>query len=399
VASPHKKYYTIREGGGESQTPMRATFLTLILLLSLAPIEVRAADASPRPPVVLIFMKSANALDEQVLRSLLVDSVTLDLSDRDMEVIAGEGFPRTVEEALLSSRAAEADFALVGTYALQERQVLLEIQWIDVGEQALSAQASRRGPLDLSFDAIVADAVREILSGQAERLASLPPRAVKAEAHPAVPLTSAAVEAKIADLALPEPAPPLQPLVSPPVESPDTVAPPLPVITRAAGGEVTLRKFAFSAGAAPFISTFNATKYFSMGLSVTVSGQYRFRLPGGILGIGLTTGANAFHGKGDYAQADVALIPLGPEAAYGTRTGSLLDFFVHVSGGPAVFAVRLSGGNPLAKVVPYLMGGMGLTMSMAESLAISIDNSYTVFFDSPNPVMAYAPSVSIVVRL
>lgn len=90
-----------------------------------------------------------------------------------------------------------------------------------------------------------------------------------------------------------------------------------------------------------------------MGLSVTISGQYRFRLPGGILGVGLTTGANAFQGKGDYAQADVVLIPVGPEAAYGTRSGSLLDFFVHVSGGPAVFAVRLSGGNPLAKIVPY----------------------------------------------
>lgn len=186
---------------------MRAMSLTLILLLSLAAAAVCAADAPARPPVVLVFMKSANALDEQVLRSLLVDSVTLDLSDRGMEVIAGEGFPRTVEAALLFLRAAEADFALVRTYALQEGQVLLEFQWVDVGEQALSAQASRRSPLDLSFDAIVSEAVREILSGQVERLANLPPRAVKAEAHPAVPLTAAAVEAKIAELDLPEPVP------------------------------------------------------------------------------------------------------------------------------------------------------------------------------------------------
>ena len=330
---------------------------------------VPASAASPaRPPVVLIFMKSASALDEEVLRSLLVDSVTLDLSDRGMEVIGGEGFPRTVDETLRLAQAAEADFALVGTYALQNRQVLLEIQWIDVGEGSLSTQASRRGPLDLSFDAIVADAVREILSGQAERLGSLPPRKAKAEAHPAVPLTSAGVQARIAELALPV-------------------------------GEPVPRKIALSAGAAPFISTFNAAKYFAMGLSVTLAGQYRFRVPGGLVGFGLATGAHAFQGKGDYAQANFVLVPVGPEAAYGTLTGSPIDFFIHVNAGPAVFITQPSGGNLLAKVVPYLMGGVGMTVSMAKALGISIDGSYAVFFDSPAPIMAYTPSISFVVRL
>ena len=80
-------------------------------------------------------MKSANALDEQVLRSLLVDSVTLELSDRGMQVIPGRGFPRSVAEAVAQSSAGDADFALVGTYALLERQVLLDLQWIDAGEE------------------------------------------------------------------------------------------------------------------------------------------------------------------------------------------------------------------------------------------------------------------------
>lgn len=412
--------------GGETRTPMRATFRTLLLLPVLAAVLTPTAEAaSSRPAVVLLFMKSAGALGEEVLRSLLVDSITLELSDRNMVVQQAAGFPRTIDEAVRLTRAAECDFSLVGTYALQERQVLLELQWIDAGEGTLAAQASRRGPLDLSFDAIVADAVREILAGQGPRLANLPPRAAKAEANPGRPPSRAAIEARIADLALPEPGPEKLPEVlpsgepaaegqaaaellaaSPPVEE----LPPKPVsenepAVRTPGtppsplAKPVASKLAFSAGAAPFISTFAAAKYFAMGLSVSLSGQYRFNLRGGLVGVGLVAGAHAFQGKGDYAEADFVLIPLGPEISYGTFTGFPVDFSAHASGGPAVFVARLSGGNPLAKVVPYLTGGVSMTVSMGKVLGISIDGSYAAFFDSPTPILAYSPSLSILLRL
>ncbi len=389
---------------------MRATVFTLTLLLALAPIAGHAADAAaPRPAVVIVFMKSANALDEQVLRSLLVDSITLELSDRRMAVIAGQGFPRSVAEAVRQAATVEADFVLVGTYALQERQVHLEIQWIDVGESRLAAQASRRGPLDLSFDAIVADAVREILDSQAARLASLPPRQARPEAHPAAPLTAGAMEEKIASLALPDVSPKEETLPASLQEAAQSPAPlPLPAGEAAAaalpaaqpvGAVPVLRKVVFTAGTAPFISTFAAARYFEMGLSATLAGQYRIRAPGGFLGFGGTTGVHSFHGKGTYATADFLLIPIGPDVWYGTLTGSPFDFFSRLNGGAAAFVAMPSGGNTLAKVVPYVSGGVGMTMSLGRAIAISAEGSYSAYFDSPEPIMAYTPGISITVRL
>ena len=393
---------------------MRATVIPLILLLSLAPAALPAAAAAPaRPAVVIVFMKSANALDEQVLRSLLVDSVTLELSDRGMQVVPGKGFPRSVAEAVAQTSAGDADFALVGTYALLERQVLLELQWIDAGEGRLAAQASRRGPLDLSFDAIVADAVREVLAGQSARLASLPPRESRPEAHPAVPLTASAMEERIASLALPDvtpaetqlpaslqdPAPAVQPAAQPqplPANEPSVTLGPG---QQPAAQSPALRKIAFAAGAAPFISTFTAAKYFAMGLSVTLAGQYRLRMPGGFLGLGGTTGVHVFEGKGDYASAQFYLVPLGPDVWYGTLTGSPIDFFAHVNGGAAVFLATPSGGNTLAKVVPYVQGGVGMTVSIAKAVGFSIESSYAAYFDSPYPIMVYTPSILVLVRL
>jgi hypothetical protein len=158
-------------------------------------------------------------------------------------------------------------------------------------------------------------------------------------------------------------------------------------------------KLVFSAGAAPFISTSAAAKYFAMGLSVSMSGQYRFSVRGGLVGLGLAAGAHVFQGKGDYTEADFALIPLGPEISYGTFTGFPIDFSAHVSGGPAIFLARPSGGNLLAKVVPYLTGGVNMLISMGSVLGISIDGSYAAFFDSPAPILAYSPSLSILLRL
>jgi hypothetical protein len=70
-----------------------------------------------------------------------------------------------------------------------------------------------------------------------------------------------------------------------------------------------------------------------------------------------------------------------------------------VNGGPAIFAVRLSGGNPAATVIPYVIGGVGVTVSMGDGFGISLDGSYAAFFDSPAPIMGYTPSVSFLVRL
>jgi hypothetical protein len=375
---------------------MRTTRFIPVLLLVLAPMALGASNgASSRPPVVLIHMRSSSAVDEQVLQSLLVDSVTLELSDRGMEVLTGTVPARTSDDILDLARREEADFALVGIYTLKDKQVLLEIQWLDVRRRALAAQASRHGPLDLSFDSIVADAVDELLSGQAGSFANLPPRTVKPEEHVSAPSARAGSREAPLDLLLPVPEPEAAARAVEPAREP------LPAARAPADSPpaAPLRRFALSLGAAPLIATFNAAKYFSTGVAIQLAGQYRIRASGGFLGFGLATAAHGFHGKGTYVEADFLLLPIGAEVQYGTRTGTPIDFFVHVNGGPAVFAVRMSGGNPLAKVIPYVAGGVGVTVSMGDGLGVSLDGSYAAFFDSPLPIMGYTPSVSFLVRL
>jgi hypothetical protein len=40
-----------------------------------------------------------------------------------------------------------------------------------------------------------------------------------------------------------------------------------------------------------------------------------------------------------------------------------------------------------------------MTISLGKALGIAIDGSYAAFFDSPAPILAYSPSMSILLRL
>ena len=77
--------------------------------------------------------------------------------------------------------------------------------------------------------------------------------------------------------------------------------------------------------------------YFPVGVSFSLPGHYQLRAPSGFFGFGLISGLSGFHGKGTYAEADFYVIPIGADLLYGTRSGSVVNFFAHVSGGPAIF--------------------------------------------------------------
>lgn len=345
---------------------------SLAIMLALLPIVPCAADEiAHRRPIVLVLVHSSGLSDNAPLSALIADSFRVELEAQGIRVLPSDE-PAADDHAIASlAQKNHADFALWGTYTLSGSEIQLNARWVDPVKKAVAGIASRTGALNLSFDAVVASLVDEIVEGQKKRFADLPPERIEKE--PPAPAVAQ------------QPAAPLAPAIAPVVSILKT--------------EPRIAPLAFSLGSAPFIATFAALNYFPVGLDVTLTGLYRIRAPGGLLGFGLTTGLNGFHGKGAYTEADFFIIPIGIEFLYGTRTGSLIDFFAHLEGGPAIFAVKPATGNPLTKVIPYIAGGVGITFSLFESFGISLDGSYVCFFDSPDPILGFAPSLSVLVRL
>jgi hypothetical protein len=344
----------------------------LVAALLFLPAVLCSADGAHRWPKVLVIVHASSRDDNPALSALIADSMKAELESRSIDALTSADL--VVDDAALAAlgEQSHADYAIRGTYAQTGSAIRLEARWINFPDRKETGRASRSGELNLSFDSLVADLVDELVEGQKESIARLPLDVPAAESPPAAAPLSAPVR---------EDAAALPPVVEPPVNEP------------------RLAPLAFSFGSAPFIATFTALNYFPLGLALSLSGHYQVRAPGGLIGFGLASGVSGFHGKGAYSQADFYVIPIGIDLLYGTRTGSRIDFFAYVRGGPAIFMAKLSTGNSLAKVIPFVVGGVGINVLVLDPFGLSLDGSYTCFFDSPDPILGFTPSLSLVVKL
>jgi hypothetical protein len=350
--------------------PAMFGFLFVAALLAL-PAVLCGGDGVHRRPKVLVAVHTSGSNDNRELSALIADSVKAELGSRNIDALTS--MELFVNDAALEAlgHQSRADYAIQCTYAKTGSAVRLEARWIDLSSRKEAARASRSGEINLSFDSLVAALVDELVDGQKESIARLP-LDVPAEESPQAPSAQSSPARENAAAA--------------------------PVADERPLREPRLAPLAFSLGSAPFIATFSALNYFPLGLALSLSGRYQIRAPGGLIGLGIASGVSGFHGKGAYSQADFYVIPIGVDLLYGTRTGSRIDFFAYVRGGPAVFTARLSTGEFLAKVIPFVAGGVGISVLVFDPFGLSLDGSYTCFFDSPDPIMGFTPSLSLVVR-
>ena len=353
----------------------------LAALFALLPLVASGADGiGHRRPVVLVLVYSSGPEASAQLGALISDSLAVDLESQGIQVVPSND--SAVDDRAVAFLAGKnhADYALWGTYSLAGSEIRLDARWIDPARAAAVAAVSRTGALDFSFDAVVASLVGELVESQKMTFADLP---AQPDQIAELPVTTASQQPVISRGVNLDPVgrPSFGPAALPPKAEPAFVP------------------FAISLGSSPFIATFAALNYFPVGLDISFTALYRFRTAGGLIGIGLGSGVSGFHGKGAYAEADFSVIPIGIDLLYGTRTGSFIDFFAHIGGGPAIFSAKLTSGEFLSKVIPYATGGLGIQLSFFQSLGISLEAAYTCFFDSPDPIMGFAPSLSIDLRL
>ena len=336
----------------------------LFALLTLLPLR---CDPASRVPVVLVLLHSSTVEETPSLRSLIVDAITVELEGRDIAAVSSEEKLADDHAVFSLAQKEKADFALAGTYTLVDQNVQLSLRWYDVGEKKTFPDAILWGPLDLSFDSVVSHLVGQVLDAQTERLTSLPP--------------------------LPRPLPPAP--AAPPAASPAENASSVARVPPAAPPKAS--PLSFSVGSAPFIPVFKASAYIpTVGLSISVVGEYRFPLGVGLLGIVGVSGIDLFHAE-KASVADAFAIPIGAGIVYRTLSGSLVDFALRADAGPSIFVLSPGGGGTSIGVVPFFSTGLGVTMNFSNFLAASVNLDYVAIL-VPDAIMGFVPSVALDMR-
>jgi hypothetical protein len=299
-------------------------------------------------------------LEEAGLRTLTAQASATALSAR--QAATASQAPPALEELLQSAGAAGADLLALSRFSIREEQIRIDFAWYDVAAGAPIAATSCSQAMDLSFDRIIQESVASLLLAARPWLARLPSR-------------------------------------PPPVfSSPAAGMEPVPSGAALAGIRHAPARWELGAGTGPFLTVGRASDYFKLGILPFLSGSYRLGRPESPWKVGLFGAACWFRASGAGDQGSAVLAPLGPELRFTSGGERPPAVFLRLSGGPAVFNLKPENQAPKTKLVPFLLGGMGLQLPLGTRVALALEPAFLIFFEPQAPIMGFAPSGSIYVH-
>jgi len=304
-------------------------------------------------------------LEEAGLRTLTAQASATALTAA--RAVTADQAPPGVEELLELAGAAGADLLVISRFSTREEQIRIDFAWYDVAARVPVAATSRSQAMDLSFDRIIQEGVAALLLASGPWLARLPVR------PPQAPLASGSPPpAAVEPLRLPEPV--------------------------SSGLRPKPGRWELGAGTGPFLAVGRASDYFKLGFLPSLSWSFRLGRPESPWRIGVFGAACWFRAAGAGSRSTAVLAPLGPELRFASAGDRPLGTFLRLSGGPALFSLSPENQASKTKLIPFLLGGMGLLLPIGSRLALALEPSYLVFFEPQAPIMGFMPSGSIYVR-
>jgi hypothetical protein len=318
-------------------------------------------------PLVLEVTRATTQEANPLFQRVIEEAVTLEMERTGLRVISHREILEASEisdpiDPIELGRKVEAEFVLSSTYAVTDGTIEIGFSWFDLGENRRRPTVYRTSRMDLALDRIIRGAVTEILEAEKERIAGLV-REVEQEAA-----TGEETSAKLEGPNQEETSMELQ------------------------------KRFEVSVGFSPFIATGDVSAYFKFGFMPLLYGGYRIPLQNGILAIGLMAGINIFQAEGLIASSQNLLIPVGPELRYTFSQGGAFELYARVAGGPALFVVNVEETGQFTKIIPFATTGIGFSFPLSETLGLTIDASYAVYFDTASLLMGFTPAGCFFVR-
>jgi hypothetical protein len=347
--------------------------LVTVLLLCFIPWSFVSAEENETPGhTVIIFSFPRKQGKEETLQRTVCNSIQVEMELAGFRVIEGPGdfnFSSTDTTEEISSlnwdRFYElgtqegADFFLAGFYILAGKDISIDFHFHDVNERRELLSVTRKGKMDLAFDRLVAEAVNDSTRGDSTTKGPAAGDPESSESSESGKMTM------------------------------------FPVREEAA---TEIKHLELSLGFAPFLTVGNASEYFRIGYIPCLYGNYRFALARSRIALGIYTGLNLFTAEGIIASADSMLIPMGLDIRYSPGIDSWVNLFFRISGGPVIFALNPNQTGMLIKVIPFVLGGIGINLSFSRFIGITIDSSFSVYFEKSQIIMGYTPSLYLFVR-
>lgn len=368
--------------------------LTVFLVFSSAEVfaEKPVEDGS-RKVAVITFTSNAGSL--RSFRDVINSAVAVEMK------VAGYSPLFTGVSRINNSDVSDVGvaFLIENSYDIDGSAIRINFSCYRTDLNSVIYRSTKNGKLDLELDAMIQGAAEEFLPLMEESLRSDPfisaeskkndvleaRTAVSSEASSGAPVFSRDLQPEHTGIEKVSNYPVLR------SESPE--GPGLPNITGAVSGTPRKKYLTVSAGFSPFLTTGDASGYFTMGYMPEFYTGIRLLKDHGFIGLGLSGSVNYFRARGILLSSDNLLISAAPEIRIGAQMNDFLGFLFRMSGGAAAFMLNKNNEGYMTAYIPYVSGGMGVSAAFSGRAGLMIMMNYTVYIESSILISGFSPSL------
>jgi hypothetical protein len=373
--------------------------IVFLVLMIFASVSIFAATEQETASSFLILSVPESADEPEIYKSFFIDAISIELATAGVLIISsdiGLNAGINVDDSAVFSIANEhkADFVLVCVYGSEERRIRLKFLCYDVKNMQIISEIEEEVPLDLAIDQTIAKSIKQVLrTAQAQIV--LVPAEEEAETteHPTEDSADSAEVVLGTELEAPSQIEEeiitgtSTELPAPPISSGDDPS------TEIQEPPDRIKRFSVSFGYSPFVPIGKSSGYIENAQMPALTTGLNFYVSSLLIRTGIYSALCWFQAAGSLAESDNMLIPAGVHIDLTGSGIEVISFLLRLSGGPAFFGINVDDTGYQFKVLPYALGTIGISAAIGESYGLSLELSFSAFFEPDYPIMGYMPGI------
>ncbi len=370
---------------------MRGRNLFLYLLFSilfLVTNSVYSEQANQQKITVLLSTQTSDNTELYSFKDIINDSISFELRDAGFRVIIDKNIGNA-EQLLQSANQQGASFLIESSYSIKNGSIQIDFNCYRTDANSRIFSTSSQGGLDLELDSVIKEAALDIITQIEQNIESRPL---------IIPESTGSIEEE-EETIISEDKPADEDRSIKETEASQTVL----IAHTPAETPVTepseFKHFTISIGFTPFMTTGKASNYFTFGIGPDLYTAYNFQTPFGYFGLGIYSSLIYFTAEGLLISSENLLISAGPEIRLGIDANEVLGIFLRLNSGATLFMLNKNNEGYKSAVIPFVSGGMGLTMNMTSGFGIIISANYSLYIENSILITGFSPSAGIYIRI
>ncbi len=330
---------------------------------------VSAEETNNGSPQIIISTTTYDKNDDNSLLDLINESISLEFqinrfsTDIDLNT--------DLDDALHNADLSGATYLIRSNYSVTDNDLFIEMHGIRVANGVEIYSVRFESTINLDFDSRIKKSLEPLIAKIKKNFMENPP------------LTAEIIE----------------PIIIKDEIYKDEIFDTKEVVTEMEDEEEDIfRHLEIFLGFSPFLTTGDASEFFTLGLVPEMSFIYKRQTPFGYWGIGLFSSFNFFSASGNLDTSDNCLISLGPEIKLGFKSTKLLTLNIKLNGGMTFFLHKKENEDYLNSIVPFISGGIGLTIDFLPSLGAYFSGIYILYAESSVLITGFSPSIGMIFK-